>query len=189
MAPPSSEPNSTNRPAIRLLGFVTKISWLLLFTSGFCLIFWYRPTAAAAYADMETIREAATFSEWLRRIHRVLLLPAIIAPVALAVLHFVARQRQQGFFSVGLVIATLFAGFTGFLLPWDQLALWAVTAGTNMMGFRSVFAADNVRFVLLGGVEVSVATLRFWFIVHTVAIPAFVLVGNGFNSWRTRPAR
>ena len=52
----------------------------------------------------------------------------------------------------------LLLSFTGYLLPWDQLALWAVTVGTNMMGYTPVFG-DQVRFVLLGGVEIGTDTL------------------------------
>ena len=48
-----------------------------------------------------------------------------------------------------LLLLTLLLSFTGYLLPWDQLALWAVTVGTNMMGYTPVFG-DQVRFVLLG---------------------------------------
>ncbi|MCU1462832.1 MAG: putative menaquinol-cytochrome c reductase cytochrome b subunit [Acidimicrobiales bacterium] len=61
------------------------------------------------------------------------------------------------------------ATFTGFLLPWDQLALWAVTVGTNMKGYTPVFGSQ-VRFALLGGVEVTQATLWRWFVVHTIVL-------------------
>ena len=53
-----------------------------------------------------------------------------------------------------LLTLTLLLSFTGYLLPWDQLALWAVTVGTNMMGYTPVFGSQ-VRFVLLGGVEIG----------------------------------
>ncbi len=45
---------------------------------------------------------------------------------------------------------TLLLSFTGYLLPWDQLAIWAVTVGTNMMGYTPVFGRQ-VKFVLIGG--------------------------------------
>ena len=54
-----------------------------------------------------------------------------------------------------LLTLTLLLSFTGYLLPWDQLALWAVTVGTNMIGYTPVFGRD-VRFVLLGGAEIGV---------------------------------
>ena len=48
-----------------------------------------------------------------------------------------------------LLLLTLLLSFTGYLLPWDQLALWAVAVGTSMMGYTPVLG-DQVRFVLLG---------------------------------------
>jgi hypothetical protein len=58
-------------------------------------------------------------------------------------------------------VLTLLLAFTGYLLPWDQLALWAVTVGTNMMGYMPVFGSQ-VRFELLGGFEIGPATLLRW---------------------------
>ena len=65
---------------------------------------------------------------------------------------------------------TLLLSFTGYLLPWDQLALWAVTVGTNMMGYTPVFGGE-VRFVLLGGVEIGPETLLRWYVLHVLLLP------------------
>ena len=86
-----------------------------------------------------------------------------------------------------LFVVALAASFTGYLLPWDQLALWAVTVGTNMQGYRPVLHGGVVHFVLLGGVEVSRATLVRWFWVHTAVIPP-VLVVIGWFAGRRRQA-
>ena len=75
---------------------------------------------------------------------------------------------------VVLLTLTLLLSFTGYLLPWDQLALWAVTVGTNMMGYTPVFGSQ-VRFVLLGGVEIGSATLLRWYVLHVIMLP-FVIV-------------
>ena len=61
---------------------------------------------------------------------------------------------DTGTIGVLLLVFTMLLSFTGYLLPWDQLALWAVTVGTNMMGYTPVFGSQ-VRFVLLGGVEIG----------------------------------
>ena len=66
-----------------------------------------------------------------------------------------------------LLTLTLLLSFTGYLLPWDQLALWAVTVGTNMMGYTPVFGSQ-VRFVLLGGVEIGSETLLRWYVLHVL---------------------
>ena len=73
---------------------------------------------------------------------------------------------------IGVILLqfTLLLSFTGYLLPWDQLALWAVTVGTNMMGYTPVFG-EQVRFVLLGGVEIGTDTLLRWYVLHVLLLP------------------
>ena len=61
-----------------------------------------------------------------------------------------APREFKWVIGVILITLTLLLSFTGYLLPWDQLALWAVTVGTNMIGYTPVFGSQ-VRFVLLGG--------------------------------------
>jgi quinol-cytochrome oxidoreductase complex cytochrome b subunit len=68
---------------------------------------------------------------------------------------------------VAVVATAVAASLTGYLLPWDQLALWAVTAGKNIGGAQAVFGA-TVKYVLVDGREVSPGTYRFWAIAHVV---------------------
>ena len=69
-----------------------------------------------------------------------------------------------------LLLLTLLLSFTGYLLPWDQLAIWAVAVGTSMMGYTPVLG-DQVRFVLLGSVEIGPSTLIRWYVLHVLALP------------------
>ena len=73
---------------------------------------------------------------------------------------------------IGVILLklTLLLSFTGYLLPWDQLALWAVAVGTNMMGYTPVFGQD-VRFVLLGGAEIGSETLLAMVRAARVVLP------------------
>src|SRR3712207_9310841 len=73
-----------------------------------------------------------------------------------------------------LLFLTLLLSFTGYLLPWDQLAIWAVAVGTSMMGYTPVIG-KQVQFVLLGSVEIGPATLIRWYVLHVLALP-FVAV-------------
>lgn len=66
-----------------------------------------------------------------------------------------------------VALATLVVSFAGYLLPWDQLALWAVTVGSDIDGYGILFSGD-VRFVLVGGAEVAPSTIVRWLIVHVV---------------------
>ena len=89
------------------------------------------------------------------------------------------------FFLFILLTLTLLLSFTGYLLPWDQLALWAVTVGTNMMGYTPVFGSQ-VRFVLLGGAEISSATLLRWYVLHVLMFPFIIVIFMAVHFWRVR---
>ena len=86
---------------------------------------------------------------------------------------------------VVLLTLTLLLSFTGYLLPWDQLALWAVTVGTNMMGYTPVFG-DQVRFVLLGGAEIGTDTLLRWYVLHVLMLPFVIVIFMAVHFWRVR---
>ena len=84
-----------------------------------------------------------------------------------------------------LLLLTLLLSFTGYLLPWDQLALWAVTVGTNMASFVPVFGAQ-VSFALLGAVEVTSDTLLRWYVLHVIFLPFIIVIFMAVHFWRVR---
>ena len=84
-----------------------------------------------------------------------------------------------------LLFLTLLLSFSGYLLPWDQLALWAVTVGTNMAGFVPVIG-NEVKFALLAGVEVSGATLLRFYVLHVLAFPFILVLFLAVHFWRVR---
>jgi quinol-cytochrome oxidoreductase complex cytochrome b subunit len=72
-------------------------------------------------------------------------------------------------------LGILAASFTGFLLPWDQLALNRVTVGTNIRGYGEILFGHDVKYVLFGGTEIAASTVARWFWVH-VAVTSLVVV-------------
>src|SRR5690242_5801372 len=84
-----------------------------------------------------------------------------------------------------LLFLTLGLSFTGYLLPWDQLSIWAVTVGTNLAGY-SPLVANQVRFVLLGGVEVGPNTLLRWYVLHVLGLPFVLVIFLAVHFWRIR---
>ena len=86
---------------------------------------------------------------------------------------------------VVLLILTFALSFSGYLLPWDQLALWAVTVGSNMAGFIPVIGAQ-AKFALLAGVEVSGATLLRFYVLHVLAFPFILVIFLAVHFWRVR---
>lgn len=175
-----------------LLGILSVAVGVLIVT-GIALFFLYCPTTRQAWPGIltESYDWDVRVSSALRFIHRlaawVAVLTAVATGVALALRRPATGSRWTGpVLGAGLPITTLAAFFTGLLLPWDQLALWAVTVGSNVRGYRIVFD-PVVRFVLIGGVEISRHTLIRWLLVHMLllgpALVALVVLG-----WRPKRA-
>ena len=162
------------------MGGITFFLFLVLTVTGVVLMFYYRPTAEYAYADMLYLRHDVPFGMFIRNMHRW----AAHAMVITTWLHMLRvfmtgsyKPPREFNWMVGvlLLVLTLLLSFTGYLLPWDQLAIWAVTVGTNMaratplVGNEGPFASmlgfrpdNDVRFMLLGGTIVGPpALLRF----------------------------
>ena len=151
----------------------------LLAVTGILLVLFYRPSASQAWG-VHQAHTPVTFAGVVRIAHRLAsylfgltALALLTVTICLAVARSL-RTRPHGLTvvaAVGAFVVGLGASFTGYLLPWDQLALRAVTVGTNMMGFRPVLSGAPVQFVLVGGSAVSLPTFRHWFYVHTMALP------------------
>ena len=86
---------------------------------------------------------------------------------------------------VGLLALTLLMSFTGYLLPWDQLAFWAITVGTEMAGFVP-FVGDTVKEVMLGGPVVGASTLLRFYVLHVAVLPVMIVTLLTFHMWRWR---
>ncbi len=86
---------------------------------------------------------------------------------------------------VVLLLLTLFASFTGYLLPWDQLAFWAITVGTAIAGYAPV-VGEQVRFLLLGDRVVGQEALIRFYVLHVAVLPLLMTVLIGVHFWRIR---
>jgi quinol-cytochrome oxidoreductase complex cytochrome b subunit len=97
------------------------------------------------------------------------------------------KQPREFNWVVGVVLLllTLLLSFSGYLLPWDQLAYWAVTVGSNMAGFVPVMGAQ-VKFLLLASVEVSAATLLRFYVLHVLFFPFVIVIFMAVHFWRVR---
>jgi quinol-cytochrome oxidoreductase complex cytochrome b subunit len=86
---------------------------------------------------------------------------------------------------VVLFLLTLLLSYTGYLLPWDQLAFWGVSVGTNMV--RAVpGVGDSIRYLLLGGNIVGDNALLRFYVLHCVILPLVLIVGIAVHLWRVR---
>jgi len=97
------------------------------------------------------------------------------------------NQHREWNWVIGVVLLllTLFLSFTGYLLPWDQLAFWAVTVGTNIAS-AIPWVGPSVRELLIGGREIEQATLIRFYVLHIVVLPGAVAALFGYHMWRVR---
>src|SRR5262249_16830531 len=84
-----------------------------------------------------------------------------------------------------LFLLTLGLSFTGYLLPWDQLAYWAITVGTNIAGYAPIIGS-KLKFFLLGGHVVGGSALIRFYVLHVMVLPAAALLLIAIHLWRVR---
>ena len=177
------------RPTFRL-GFIATVLFVVLFVSGTYLMFFYRPSAPDAYFDMHEIHTSVAFGQFVRNIHRwsAHLMVAVVFLHMLRVFYSGAYRAPRQFnwmIGVVLLLATLGLSFTGYLLPWDQLAFWAITVGTNVASYVPLLG-DRARQILLGGPDVGGDALLRFYVLHIYVLPAIVVLLLAVHIWRVR---
>ena len=166
--------------ATRIAAAVVGALLVVLTLTGIALTFRYRPDVtgvSSVYAGAAGLGHRSSLSA--RSVHQLasaVFLPAVGAlAIASIGLSLVRRNRAPIALSPLAGVAALVATLTGFLLPWDQLGLWAVTVGTNFRGYTSIL--DNkhqVRYVLIGSSATPVATFSREYWLHAVLVPVVI---------------
>jgi quinol-cytochrome oxidoreductase complex cytochrome b subunit len=172
------------------LGFIASVLFLTLFISGTYLMFFYHPVVPQAYFDMHTLHTSIAFGQFIRNIHRwsAHLMVLVVFVHMMRVFYAGAYRAPRQFnwvVGVGLLLLTLLLSFTGYLLPWDQLAFWAITVGTNIAGYVPLLG-DNARQILLGGPEVGGDALLRFYVLHIYVLPSLVVLLLSVHIWRVR---
>ena len=186
------------------LGGLTFFLFLVETVTGVLLMFYYRPVPDYAYMDMKTLEYAVQFGIVLRNLHRWgahLMVICVMLHMLRVFLTGSYRPPREFNWVVGvqLLVLTLLLSFTGYLLPWDQLAFWAVTVGTNMAAATPLIGAEgpfheilgvtpmtDVRFLLLGDMKVGSNALLRFYVMHCVALPLVAIILMMVHFWRVR---
>ena len=187
-------PVKVRRSGIRLsytwcMGGLTFFLFLIETITGLLLMFYYRPVAELAYQDIFALREHVPIGV-MREVHRwsAHLMVLVVAAHMARVFYRGAYKSPKEFnwvIGVVLLVLTLLLSFTGYLLPWDQLAYWAVTVGASMAGFVPLLG-ETVKGILLGGDTVGSATLLRFYVLHVAVLPIAVVILLSFHLWRWR---
>ncbi len=184
------------------LGIMTTSAFLITLITGVMLMFYYKPFPEAAYDSMKDIHFVVPTGRFIRNIHRW----AANVMVVAVILHmtrafYTASYRKPREYNwligLGLLVVTLGLSFTGYLLPWDQLAYWAITIGANIaqsprevtdaIGITQWFDPGGIQKLLLLGSDVvgPEALIRFY-LLHVMLLPLALGALMGVHFWRIR---
>ena len=172
------------------LGVISTVLLGSLVASGVYLMFFYVPSPANAYTNIQTIQTEVPFGQYVRNVHRWsahLMVLAVAAHMARVFYRGAYKSPREFNWVIGVVllVLTLLMSFTGYLLPWDQLAYWAVTVGTEMAGYVP-FAGEQVKEILLGGPTVDSNTLLRFYVLHVAVLPTLIIFTLMIHLWRWR---
>jgi cytochrome b6 len=172
------------------LGSLSFLLFGLLTVTGLLLMFYYHPAVPQAYRDMKDLRFVVSNGVFLRNLHRL----AAHLMVILVFWHMFHVFYRGGYkpphefnwvVGVVLLLMTLLLSYTGYLLPWDQLAFWAITVGTNIISAMPILGRP-VRFLLLGGHLVGENALLRFYVLHCVILPLAAVLFIAIHFWRVR---
>jgi cytochrome b6 len=172
------------------LGTLSLATFVVLVATGIPLMLYYHPSVPQAYADMKDLQFVVSAGVFLRNLHRwsahamVLLVFAHMFKVFYRGAYRPPREFNW-VIGVVLLIVTLFLSYTGYLLPWDQLAFWAITVGSNILSAVPVLG-QKIRFLMLGGNTVNANALLRFYVLHCVILPLVAFLFIGIHFWRIR---
>ena len=207
-------PVAIKKHALRLsftwcMGGITFFLFLVETITGVLLMFYYRPTLEWAYNDMLALRDVVSLGV-LRELHRwgahAMVITVWLHMLRVFLTGSYKKPREFNWVvGVALLVLTLLLSFTGYLLPWDQLSIWAITVGSNMAravpflghegpgqqiltvgGIDMITSTSDSRFALLGARAVGEETLNRFYVLHCVAIPLVAAFLMGVHFWRVR---
>ena len=190
-------PRSVQKRTLRFtltwgLGGMAVVLVCMLFATGLMLKFVYQSAPDRAYESIIHLQNNVLFGQLIRNIHHwsgnILLV--------IVFLHFVRVFFSGAFYpprqfnwiiGLAMLLAVLTSNITGYLLPWDQLAFWAITICTGMLEYIPGIG-EGLQKLIRGGDHIGPATLSIFYALHTAVIPACLLVLMPWHFWRVRKA-
>jgi quinol-cytochrome oxidoreductase complex cytochrome b subunit len=174
------------------LGGMAALLIVIQIITGILLRFYYTPIPAEAYNSVVFTKNQVLFGQFIRNIHYW----SGVFLLLIAFLHFLRvfltgafrdKRKTNWLFGLCLLVLIVLLNFTGYLLPWDQLAYWAITVSTNIIGYLPL-AGESMRTMIIGGKELNADTLRTFFTFHTAVLPFLMLILVLYHFWRVRKA-
>lgn len=184
------------------LGIASFAAFGITLVTGVLLMFYYKPHPTAAYESIKDIAFVVPTGNFIRNIHRWaanVMVITVILHMARAFYTAAYRAPRQFNWLVGmaLLVLTLGLSFTGYLLPWDQLAYWAITIGANIaqsprevtdaLGVTASFDPGGLnKLLLLGSDTVGEEALIRFYLLHVMILPLALAAVLAVHFWRIR---
>jgi quinol-cytochrome oxidoreductase complex cytochrome b subunit len=174
------------------LGGMALVLILLLVFTGVLMMFAYEPSPERAWQSIAAFEQDVLFGGLIRGVHHWsanLLIPVALLHLLRVFLTggFHGRRRSNWLIGLGILSFILLSGFTGYLLPWDQKAYWAITICTEMLG-QIPGIGQALQHAIIGGAEIGSATIINFYALHVVVTPMALFVLMGWHFWQIRIA-
>jgi len=169
------------------LGGMALFLFGLQIVTGVLLLFYYRPSADGAYESVQFLMSEVKFGWLIRSIHswgaNLMIFMAFVHLFSVMMLKAYRKPRELTWITgVGMLLVILGLGFTGYLLPWNELSFFATRVGTDIAGVLPV-VGPFVRTVLRGGEDVTGATLTRFYALHVSVLPALAFLLVSLHVW------
>ncbi len=184
------------------LGVAAMSLFIILTGTGILLMVYYMPSTQLAYDSIKDIHYVVPTGRLIRNVHRwgAHLMVVVVILHMCRVFYASAYKAPREFnwlLGMMLFILTLALSFTGYLLPWDQLAFWAITIGANIaqspreltdaLGITAYFDPGGLqKELLLGASEVGQDALIRFYLLHVMVLPLALAAVAGVHFWRIR---
>jgi quinol-cytochrome oxidoreductase complex cytochrome b subunit len=174
------------------LGGIAALLIVIQFLTGIMLRFYYEPFPGLAYDSIVFLQNNVLFGRLVRNIHHwsgVFLLIITFLHLLRTFLTGAYQSPRQVNWIIGLLLLALviFSNFTGYLLPWDQLAYWAITVSTSILSYIPLIG-NSLREIIIAGTEVNADTLLIFYNLHSSVLPILILLLMAYHFWRVRKA-
>jgi quinol-cytochrome oxidoreductase complex cytochrome b subunit len=174
------------------LGGIAALLIVFQFITGIMLRFYYEPFPGLAYDSIVFLQNNVLFGRLIRNIHHwsgVFLVIVTFLHLLRTFFTGAYQSPRQVNWIIGLLLFALiiFSNFTGYLLPWDQLAYWAITISTSILQYIPLIG-NNLKEFVIAGTEVNADTLLIFYNLHSSVLPILILLLMAYHFWRVRKA-
>lgn len=166
-------------------GGITFLCFLIQALTGILLAFYYEPSTEAAYRSVLHIMDDVPFGVIVRSLHSWtanIMIIMVVIHMLRVFFHGAYRPPRELNWLTGVLLffMTITFGFSGYLLPMNQLAFWATKVGTEIAGAMP-FVGQYIQAFLLGGEKIGDATITRFYTIHVIVLPVTLTIFLGLH--------